>query len=86
LNIERKQQKLDKTLQEIELLNRYDKRNMQISKMLEKDIYIKKLIKAGKLFDQVDILDTYDESAVLNLLNEHKEKIIIIGGKKNGID
>lgn len=59
---------------------------MQISKMLEKDIYIKKLIKAGKLFDQVDILDTYDESAVLNLLNEHKEKIIIIGGKKNGID
>lgn len=86
MNIERKQQKLDKTLQEIELLNRYDKRNMQISKMLEKDIYIKKLIKAGKLFDQVDILDTYDESAVLNLLNEHKEKIIIIGGKKNGID
>ena len=40
----------------------------------------KKLIQAGKLFEEVGILDNYDRTATISLLSANKEKIILNGG------
>ena len=80
MSIEEKQKKLARIEQEIDVLNRYDQRNLQIQKMLGKRIYVKKLIQAGKLFEEVGILDNYDRTATISLLSAHKEKIILHGG------
>lgn len=80
MSIEEKQKKLARIEQEIDVLNRYDQRNLQIQKMLGKRIYVKKLIQAGKLFEEVGILDNYDRTATISLLSANKEKIILNGG------
>ena len=80
MRIEEKQKKLARIEQEIDVLNRYDQRNLQIQKMLGKRIYVKKLIQAGKLFEEVGILDNYDRTATISLLSANKEKIILNGG------
>ena len=80
MSIEEKQKKLARIEQEIDVLNRYDQRNLQIQKMLGKRIYVKKLIQAGKLFEEVGILDNYDRAATISLLSANKEKIILNGG------
>ena len=80
MSIEEKQKKLARIEQEIDVLNRYDQRNLQIQKMLGKRIYVKKLIQAGKLFEEVGILDNYNRTATISLLSANKEKIILNGG------
>lgn len=86
MDIKRKQEQLNNLLDKIELLDRYDKRNLQIEKMLSKEVRMKKLIKAGCIFEQAGILDSYDEHATLCLLTNNKETITLSGENKNGID
>ena len=76
MDMERQKARVANLLKEIDLLSRHDNRNACIKTLMEKKLHSAKLIEAGKLFEEVGILDTYDSAAVLHLLEKEKEKIV----------
>ena len=78
----RQEEKLKALLARIDEMQRKDKRNMQMARLIEHRIENHKLREAGQIFVKAGILDGYDAEAVLNLLLENKDKIT--GGGCNG--
>jgi molecular chaperone GrpE (heat shock protein) len=78
--------KIEELRDEIQRLDREDRRNLAYMESLRKKaqqrvVFLKKLA-AGSVLEEAGVLDNYDEAVLKKLLVEHREEIT--GGMNNG--
>ena len=78
--------KIEELREEIQRLDREDRRNLAYMESLRKKaqqrvVFLKKLA-AGSVLEEAGVLDNYDEAVLKKLLVEHREEIT--GGMNNG--
>ena len=78
--------KIAELREEIQRLDREDRRNLAYMDSLRKKaqqrvVFLKKLA-AGSVLEEAGVLDNYDEAVLKKLLVEHREEIT--GGMNNG--